>query len=144
MKIAGRKFLEELADAYNSRNPKALSAFFALDDPRFRIFEEFSGELMNSWGYAQILSMVEEATGTMSFELLDSCRYGDFLLLHAIQRIEESPPRKEREESIVRVTLFLSLQGGYPKILSGHYSSMMLCFPKRETVIRWRGMGESA
>jgi len=142
MKIDAQQFLAELAKAYNDRNPKRLCSLFALDDPRFCIFEEFSGELLHAWGYGQILSTVEEATGTMSFEVLDSCRYGDYLLVHAIQRIEDHPGRPNQEESIIRVTLFLSLQGGHPRILSGHFSSMMLCFPKRETVLRWRRVGE--
>jgi len=137
-----RKFLADLADAYNQRDPAAFCSCFALEDPRFCLFEEFSGELLHAWAYAEILTSVEEATGTMSFELLDSCRYGDFSLLHAIQRIRHRHGREKNEDAVIRVTLFLSLQGDRPRILSGHFSSMMLCFPKRETVIRWRKMAE--
>lgn len=76
----------------------------------------------------------------MSFDLLDSCRYGEYSLVHAIQRIGNRHGRQRSEDAVIRATLFLSLQGARPKILSGHFSSMMLCFPKRETVIRWRKM----
>jgi len=142
MENEARQFLANLADAYNRRDPAAYCSCFALEDPRFCLFEEFSGELLQAWSYAQILTSVEESTGTMSFELLDSCRYGDFSLLHAIQRIRHRHGRQKTEDAVIRVTLFLSLQGGKPRILSGHFSSMMLCFPKRETVIRWRKMAE--
>lgn len=144
MKPDAHQFLAELAKAYNKRDRAALFSFFALDDPRFCMFEEFSGELLHAWNYAQILSTVGEATGSMSFEVLDSRRYGEYLLVHAIQRIEEQTGRRENEEAVIRVTLFVSMREGAPRILSGHFSSMMLCFPKRETVIRWSRMGEGA
>jgi len=142
MENEARQVLANLADAYNRRDPAAFCSCFALDDPRFCLFEEFSGELLQAWAYAPILTSVEEATGTMSFELLDSCRYGEFMLLHAIQRISHNQPTRKRDDAVIRATLFLSHSGGRYRILSGHFSSMMLCFPKQETVIRWRKMAE--
>lgn len=144
MKLDARQFLSDMASAYNDRDPVLLRSYFALEDPRFCLFEEFTGELIYGWEYAQILSSVAEATGTMSFETLDSCRYGDHVLVHAIQRIEDRSGEGQSEVSIVRATLFLSLQGGTPRVLTGHFSSMMLCFPKRETVMRWPKMGEGS
>jgi len=142
MENEARQFLVNLANAYNQRDPVAYCSCFALDDPRFCLFEEFSGDLLYAWAYAQILTSVEEATGTMSFELLDSSRYGEFSLIHAIQRISHSHRRRRSDDAVIRATLFLSHQGGKYRILSGHFSSMMLCFPKQETVIRWRKMAE--
>jgi len=132
MENEARPFLVNLANAYNQRDPVAYCSCFALDDPRFCLFEEFSGDLLYAWAYAQILTSVEEATG----------RYGEFSLIHAIQRISHSHRRRRSDDAVIRATLFLSHQGGKYRILSGHFSSMMLCFPKQETVIRWRKMAE--
>lgn len=141
MGFEARTFLADLSYAYNVHDLEAFRSFFALDDPRFCIFEEFSGELLYAEDYERILCLAEEATGAMSFEVLDSRVYGDFALLHAIQKIEDPTAHQENDASVIRVTFFLSLRGEKPRVLSGHYSSMMLCFPKRETVIRWRKLG---
>lgn len=141
MEFEARTFLANLSYAYNVHDLETFRSFFALDDPRFCIFEEFSGELLYAADYERIVSLSEEATGAMSFEVLDSRVYGDFVLIHAIQKIEDPTAGPGREESVIRVTLFLTLRGGTPQILSGHFSSMMLCFPKRETVIRWPRLG---
>lgn len=140
MGFDARTFLADLSYAYNVRDLDTFRSFFALDDPRFCIFEEFSGELLYAWEYERILSLAEEATGTMSFDVLDSCVFGNYALVHAIQKIEDSTAGPGKEESLIRATLFLTLKGGTPRILSGHFSSMMLCFPKTETVIRWRNL----
>ena len=141
MRFEARTFLADLSYAYNVHDLETFCSFFALDDPRFCIFEEFSGELLYGGDYERILSLAEEATGAMSFEVLDSRVYGDFALVHAIQKIEDPTAGTGREESVIRVTLFLSLREGKPRVLTGHFSSMMLCFPKAETVIRWRKLG---
>ena len=136
MRFEARTFLADLSYAYNVHDLETFLSFFALDDPRFCIFEEFSGELLYAGDYERILSLVEGATGAMSFEVLDSRVYGNFALLHALQKVEDPTAGPGKEETVIRVTLFLTLRGGAPRILSGHFSSMMLCFPKAETVIR--------
>jgi hypothetical protein len=142
MGFEARTFLADLSYAYNVHDLKTFRSFFALDDPRFCIFEEFSGELLYAGDYERILSLAEEATGAMSFEVLDSRVYGDFALVHALQKIEDPMAWPGKEESVIRVTLFLAMREGTPRILSGHLSSMMLCFPKVETVIRFRNLGK--
>jgi ketosteroid isomerase-like protein len=137
MEFDGGKFLSEMAEAYNTRDAMRLYSFFALDDHRFCLFEEFSGELLYGGDYKQILSLAEEATGVMFFEELDCRVYGEYAILHAIQRVVHETGGKGSEEAQIRATLFVSLEGRAPRILTGHFSSMMLCFPKRETVIRW-------
>lgn len=141
VKFDGGTFLATLADAYNARDAVRLCSFFALDDPRFCIFEEFSGELLYGDDYRRILSLAEESTGVMSFEELSCSLYGEYALLHAIQWIREKGSGKGSEEAGIRATLFISLGERVPRILSGHFSSLMLCFPKRETAIRWRSRG---
>jgi hypothetical protein len=141
MGFEARTFLADLSYAYNVHDLKTFRSFFALDDPRFCIFEEFSGELIYAGDYERILSFAEEATGAMSFEVLDSRVYGDFALVHALQKIEDPAAWPGKKESVIRVTLFLTMREGTPRILSGHFSSMMLCFPKTETVIRFRNLG---
>lgn len=136
------KFLMDLSEAYNARDRERLGSKFALEDPRFCIFEEFFGELLHGEDYRRILSLTGEARGVMSFEELDSRIYGQFALVHAIQKISEGAAEAGGDESLIRVTFFIALEDGKPKILSGHSSSMMLCFPKRETFIRWRRLGQ--
>lgn len=137
------KFFMNLSDAYNARDRERLGSMFALEDPRFCIFEEFSGELLYAEDYRGILSLAGEATGVMSFEVLDSRMYGEFALVHAIQKVHDSTAEPGKEESHVRATFLISVREGEPCILSGHFSSMMLCFPKRETAIRWRKLGQA-
>jgi hypothetical protein len=36
-------FLAQYADAYNARDPETLRSFFMLDDPRFGVFEDYTG-----------------------------------------------------------------------------------------------------
>lgn len=143
MDFDGGTFLMNLSDAYNARDREKLGSLFALEDPRFCIFEEFSGELLYAEDYRKILSLAEEGTGMMSFEALDSRMYGDFALVHAIQKVYDGSAEPGKEESHVRATFFISLREGKPRILSGHFSSMMLCFPKRETAIRWHKLGQA-
>jgi hypothetical protein len=141
MVFDGGKFLSDIAEAYNARDAKWMQSFFALDDDRFRIFEEFSGYLLSGEDFKRILSLAEEATGVMFFEELDCRVYGEYALLHAIQRVVGKTDGKGSEETRIRATLFVSIGDRPPRILTGHFSSMMLCFPKRETVIRWPRLG---
>ena len=48
-------FLARYADAYNSRDPETLRSFFALEDPRFAVFEDFSEKLFDGETYGAIL-----------------------------------------------------------------------------------------
>jgi hypothetical protein len=141
MRFEARTFLADLSYAYNVHDLETFRSLFALDDPRFCIFEEFSGELLYAEDYDRIISLADEATGAMSFDVLDSRVYGDFALVHALQKIEDPTAWPNKDEYVIRVTLFLTMREGTPRILSGHFSSMMLCFPKAETVIRFRNLG---
>jgi len=81
------RFLTRYADAYNGRDPEKLRTFFALDDPRFAVFEDFSEDLFDGETYAAILEGAFDASGEMSFELLRCDRFDDFAIIHAIQKI---------------------------------------------------------
>jgi hypothetical protein len=135
------RFLAEYAAAYNARDPRRLCELFALDDPRFSVFEEFSGELIGGSVYGGMLDSVADACGEMSFELLSSHRFGEFRLVYAIQRVAPRKGDPGAGEGSIRATLWISLAGTRPKIVSAHFSSMMLCFPKRATVLPVRKSG---
>lgn len=136
-----RSFLDEYAAAYNTRDRMRLGALFALGDPRFSVYEEFSGELMNGNYYGWALCSVVDARGEMSFELVKSDRFGDFALVHAIQTIASGKREPRSGEGTVRATLWISLAEESPRIVSAHFSSMMLCFPKRATILPFRKSG---
>jgi hypothetical protein len=118
-------FLKAYADAYNSRDPEGMRAFLALDDPRFAVFEDFSGDLLDGATYNVVLESVFDATGVMAFDLLRCDRFGDFAVLHAVQKL--SDPEGEDEEALgaldIRATMWLSVAGDAPKIIGGHFSS---------------------
>src|SRR5512145_658882 len=69
-------FLSRYADAFNARDPEALRSFFALDDPRFAVFEDFSGKLFDGEAYSAILEAVFDATAEIAFELLRCDGFG--------------------------------------------------------------------
>ncbi len=117
-------FLTRYADAFNTRDPEALRSFFALEDPRFAVFEDFSGKLLNGETYAVVLESVFDATGEMSFELLRCDTFGDLATIHAIQRIVDRDEEGEFGESLIRVTLLVSLAGVEPAVVSAHSSSL--------------------
>lgn len=115
-------FLTEYADAYNARDPEALRAYFALDDPRFAVFEDYSGKLFDGEDYGAILEGAFDATAEMSFELLRCDRFGDFAVVHAIQKIEEQDEEEGIAEALIRATLWVSVAGEAARIVTAHYS----------------------
>jgi len=115
-------FLTEYADAYNARDPEALRAFFALEDPRFAVFEDYSGKLFDGEDYGAILEGAFDATAEMSFELMRCDRFGDFAVVHAIQKIEERDEEEGIAEALIRSTLWVSVAGEAPRIVTAHYS----------------------
>ena len=115
-------FLAQYADAYNARDPEALRSFFALDDPRFAIFEDYSGKLFDGGDYGVILEAAFDATAEMSFELLRCDRFGDFAVVHAIQKIEERDEVEGIAEALIRATLWVAVSGEVPRIVTAHYS----------------------
>jgi hypothetical protein len=115
-------FLSQYADAYNARDPEALRSFFALEDPRFAVFEDYSGKLFDGGDYGVILEAAFDATAEMSFELLRCDRFGDFAAVHAIQKVEERSEEEGIAEALIRATLWVSVAGGTPRIVTAHYS----------------------
>ena len=115
-------FLTEYADAYNSRDPEALQSFFALEDHRFAVFEDYSGKLFDGGDYRVILESAFDATAEMSFELLRCDRFGDFAGIHAIQKLEEHDEEEGIAVARIRATLWVSVAGESPRIVTAHYS----------------------
>jgi hypothetical protein len=115
-------FLSRYADAYNSRDPEALQSFFALDDPRFAVFEDYSGELFDGEGYGVVLESVFDATAEMEFDLLRSDRFGKFAVVHAIQKLAERDEEEGIDEALIRATLWVDVAGENPRIVTAHYS----------------------
>lgn len=138
------RFLAEYAAAYNARDRKRLGELFALDDPRFSVFEEFSGELISGDSYRGILESVADARVEMSFELLTSDRFGEYALVHAIQRLAARKGDRGAGEGSMRATLWISLSRTRPKLGSAHFSSMMLCFPQARDRPAGRQVGLTA
>lgn len=141
MVFDAQRFLRNYAEAYNTRNVRRLASIFALEDPGFCVFEEFSGGLLYGMEYGEILETVREATGRMSFELLHCSAFGDHALIHAIQRIEDPASPERVGDATMRVSLCVGISDRIPRVVSGHFSSMMLCFPKGAAVLRRRLLG---
>lgn len=116
-------FLARYADAFNARDPEALRSFFALDDPRFAVFEDFSDELFDGEGYGAVLEAVFEATAEVTFELLRCETFGELATIHGIQKIVDSDEAGTIGEALVRSTLLVSLAGAQPRIVSAHFSA---------------------
>lgn len=131
-------FLAQYADAYNSRDVSALRQLFALGDPRFTVFEEFYGDLICGGAYESILESAGDAVGRMSFQVLTCGTFGSHALLHAIQKIEEPGEARGLDEFLTRVSMCIDLSGERPRIVSAHFSSMLLCFPKPGSIFHWR------
>lgn len=138
MEFDAATFLMRVADAFNSRDVAALRSHFALDDPRFTVFEEFSDDLLCGPVYEGILESAREATSRMSFEVLTCDVFGEHALVHAIQRLMDDKAEPGLDEMLVRVTMCVALAEETPRIASAHFSSMLLCFPKRASVYQWR------
>jgi hypothetical protein len=120
-------FLNAYAAAYNARDPEAMRGFLALDDPRFAMFEDFSGELLNGATYNAMLESVADATGEMSFELLRSDLFGDQAVVHGYQHLRATGAEAAEEgiaEWTIRATVLVSVSGGAPRILAGHFSAI--------------------
>lgn len=117
-------FLALYADAYNGRDPEALKAFFALEDRRFAVFEDFSGKLFDGEAYGVILEAVFDATAEMDFELLRCDTFGDFATVHAIQKIVDRDEAGGTVEALIRATLLVSLAGEGPRVACAHFSTV--------------------
>jgi hypothetical protein len=115
-------FLARYADAYNSRDPDALRSFFALDDPRFGVFEDYAGVLFDGEAYGAILEAVFDATAEMSFDLLRCDRFDDFAVVHAMQKVVEKDEDEGIGEALIRATLWVSIAGDQPRIVTAHFS----------------------
>lgn len=118
-------FLARYADAFNARDPEALRSFFALEDPRFAAFEDFSGNLLDGEAYGAILEAAFDATAEMAFELLRCDTFGDLATVHAIQKIVDRDEAGAIGEAFVRSTLLVSLAGPEARVVSAHFS----CIP---------------
>lgn len=120
-------FLNGYSDAYNARDPEAMRSFLATDDPRFAIFEDFSGDLLDGQTYRAMLESVADSTGEMSFDLIRCDRFGDFALLHGFQHLRARPGEEEEEgygTLSIRATMWIALDGAAPRIVGGHFSSI--------------------
>lgn len=117
-------FLDRYAAAYNDRDPEALRAFFDLSDPRFAVFEDFTGELIDAEGYAAMLEAAFDATGTMSFELLRCDDFGGVAVVHALQRVAFEDEEEGIGEASIRATLWVKTESDPPRIVSAHFSAV--------------------
>jgi len=115
-------FLAQYADAYNARDPETLRSFFVLDDPRFGVFEDYAGVLFDGETYGAILEAAFDATAEMSFELLRCDRFDGFAVVHAIQKMVERDEEDGVAEALVRATMWVSIAGDAPRIVSAHFS----------------------
>ncbi len=124
MRFDPEMFLARYADAFNARDPEALRSYFALEDPRFAVFEDYTDKLFDGATYGVVLEAAFDATGEMSFDLLRCDRFGDFATVHAIQRIVDGDDQGAVCEALIRATLLVSLAGGEIKVVSAHFSSI--------------------
>lgn len=115
-------FLARYADSFNSRDPEALRSFFALEDPRFSVFEDYSEKLFDGETYRIVLEGVFDASGEMSFELLRCDTFGDLATVHAIQKLVDTDDEGVVAEALIRATLVVSLAGGESRVVSAHFS----------------------
>lgn len=122
MNFDPQEFLKQYAEAYNRRDPERMRACMALSDPRFAIFEDFSGELLDAETYGAMLESVVDSAGTMTFDLLRCDAFGDFAVVHAMQNLEIDDEEMGRGEASIRATLWVTLDGGAPRIVSAHFS----------------------
>jgi hypothetical protein len=117
-------FLDRYAGAYNDRDPEAMRAFFDLADPRFAVFEDFAGELIDGEAYSAMLEAAFDATGTMSFDLLRCDDFGEVAVLHALQRIAFEDEEEGIGEARIRATLWVKTGGDAPRVVSAHFSAV--------------------
>ena len=115
-------FLARYAESFNARDPEELRSFFALEDHRFSVFEDFSEKLFDGEGYGAVLEGVFDATGEMSFELLRCDTFGELATVHAIQKLVDESEEGEVSQALIRATLLVSLSGARPRVVSAHFS----------------------
>jgi hypothetical protein len=123
MGFDAQAFLERYAGAYNNREPEGLRGFFALSDPRFAVFEDFTGELIEGEAYSAMLEAAFDAKGRMSFELLRCDDFGGVAVIHALQMILLEGGAEEAGEARIRATLWVKTDGDAPRIVSAHFSA---------------------
>ena len=125
MRFDPDRFLTYYSDAFNARDPEKLRSFFALDDPRFAVFEDISEELFNGDSYGAVLEGAFGATGEMSFELLRCDSFGDFAIIHAIQNIVDEDEEDEGVfvEARIRATMWVVMSGERARVVAAHFSS---------------------
>ncbi|MGE5247235.1 MAG: YybH family protein [Verrucomicrobiota bacterium] len=122
MAFDAQAFLERFARAYNDRSPDGMREFFALSDPRFAVFEDFTGELIDGEGYSAMLGAAYDATGRMTFELLRSDDFGGVAVVHAFQKIRLEDEEEGFGEARIRATLWVQTDGDAPRIVAAHFS----------------------
>ncbi len=122
MAFDAQTFLERFASAYNGRNPEEMRSFFAFSDPRFAVFEDFTGELIDGAAYSAMLEAAFEAPGRMSFELLRSDDFEGVAVVHALQEIRLVDEEEGIGEARIRASLWVMTDGDAPRIVSAHFS----------------------
>jgi len=128
-------FLERYAGAYNERDPEGMRTFFDLSDPRFAVFEDFTGELIDGEAYSAMLEAAFDATGRMSFELLRCDDFGGVAVLHAIQKVVLEDVEEGIGEARIRATLWVKTGEDAPRVVSAHFSAV-------PSAVEECGMGE--
>jgi hypothetical protein len=101
-----------------------MRTFFDLSDPRFAVFEDFTGDLIDGEAYSAMLEAAFDATGRMSFELLRCDDFGGVAVLHAIQRIVLEDAEEGIGEARIRATLWVKTSGNGPRVVSAHFSAV--------------------
>lgn len=122
MGFDAQSFLDRFAEAYNERSPEGMREFFALSDPRFAVFEDFTGELIEGAAYSAMLEAVFDVTGRMRFDLLRSDDFGGVAIVHALQRIRLEEDADGTGEARIRATLWVKTEGEASRIVSAHFS----------------------
>ena len=123
MGFNAQDFLDRYAAAYNARDPEGMRAFFDLSDPRFAVFEDFTGGLIDGDGYSAMLEALFDATGRMSFELLRCDDFGGVAVVHARQNIAFEDEEEGIGEARIRATLWVKTDGDEPRVVSAHFSA---------------------
>ena len=126
MRFDPDRFLMHYADAFNGRDPERLRTFFALEDDRFAVFEDYSEELFDGETYGVVLEGAFDATGEMSFDLLRCDRFDDFAIIHAVQKIVDEEEEGDRTpvETRSRATMWVALSGEDARVVAAHFSAM--------------------
>ncbi|HWS14864.1 MAG TPA: nuclear transport factor 2 family protein [Candidatus Methylomirabilis sp.] len=124
MGFDAQAFLDRYALAYNDRDPEGMRLFFDLSDPRFAVFEDFTGDLIDGEAYSAMLEAAFDATGRMSFELLRCDDFGGVAVLHAIQRVVLEDVEEGMGEARIRATLWIKTDGDGPRVVSAHFSAV--------------------